>query len=212
MERVNTKQRILDEALNLFSVNGYDGVTVKDIANAVGIKDSSLYKHFKSKQEIYDSLLEEMNARFEETVYLYRLPQGEIKKVAAEYGRNDLVWLKEACKAIFLFFLEDPKASRFRKMLMIEQYKNSAAAMTFRAWFTDAAMDFQTQLFTEMIDQGYFREGPADIIALQFYAPFYLLLCQYDTMPGQEEEAVEQLMRHVEQFAAIYQLGNGERK
>lgn len=210
MERRNTKQVILDEALHLFSVNGFDGVTVKDIAGAVGIKDSSLYKHFKSKQEIYDSLLHEMNTRFDETVYMYRLPQGEIKKIAAEYGRNDLIWLKEACKAVFLFFLKDPKASRFRKMLMIEQYKNRDAAKTFRNWFTDSAIRFQTALFTEMIAQGYFRAGPPDIIALHFYAPFYLLLCQYDSTPEKEAEAIELLMRHIEQFAAIYQIKTGE--
>lgn len=206
MEKRNTRQLILDESLNLFSVKGFDGVTVKDIAKAVGIKDSSLYKHFKSKQEIYDCLLAEMNARFDETVYLYKLPQGEIKKIAAQYGKNDLVWLKEACKAIFLFFFKDEKASRFRKMLMIEQYKDTGAAETFRSWFTDSAIQFQTELFTEMITQGYFRQGPADIIALHFYAPFYLLLCQYDSMPEKEEEAVELLMRHVEQFAAVYQI------
>ena len=212
MERKNTKQIISDEALNLFSTNGYDGVTVKDIAKAVGIKDSSLYKHFKSKQEIYDSLLKEMNERFDEAVSLYRLPQGEIKKVAQEYGRNDLVWLKQACKIVFLFFLNDPKASRFRKMLMIEQYKNSAAAKALRSWFMDSAIQFQTELFTEMIAQGYFRDGPADIIALQFYAPIYFLLCQYDTMPEKDGEAVEILMRHIEQFASIYQVRNGDEK
>lgn len=210
MERRDTKQVILDEALNLFSTKGFDGVSVKDIAEAVGIKDSSLYKHYKSKQEIYDSLLTEMNARFDETVAIYRLPQGEIKKIAAEYGRNDLIWLKEAIKAIFLFFIKDPKASRFRRLLMIEQYRNPEAARTFQSWFTDSAIDFQTRLFTEMIAQGYFREGPADLIALQFYAPFYLLLCQYDTMPGKEDEAVEMLMRHVEQFAAVYQIRSEE--
>lgn len=205
MEQNNTKQRILDTALDLFSVKGYEGVSVKEIAGGAGIKDSSLYKHFKSKQEIFDTLMAEMNLRFEETVTLYSLPQGEIAKVAGEYGGKDLVWLKRAVEAIFLFFLKDPKASKFRKMLMIEQYKNSEAARTFRSWFTDDAIRFQAALFEEMIRQGYFREGPADIIALQFYAPFYLLLCQYDTMPGREDEALAQLMAHVEQFAAIYQ-------
>lgn len=206
MERRKTRQNILDQALDLFAVKGYEGVTVKDIAGAVGIKDSSLYKHFKSKQEIYDSLLDEMNARFEATISYHRLPQGEIRKIAAEYGQNDLVWLKEACKAVFLFFLKEPKASRFRKMLMIEQYRNNDAAKTFRAWFADSAIRFQTELFSEMITQGYFKDGPADMIALQFYAPFYLLLCQYDTQPEKEDEAVELLLRHVEQFAAVYQI------
>lgn len=205
MEPASTKQRILDAALELFSVGGYEGVSVKQIANAVGIKDSSLYKHFSSKQQIFDTLMSEMSARFEETVTFYKLPQGEIEKVAKDYGKGDLVWLKKASEAIFLFFLEDPKASKFRKMLMIEQHKNSDAATTFRSWFTDDAICFQEALFTEMMKQGYFRQAPAKTIALQFYAPFFLLLCQYDTMPGKKDEALALLMEHVEQFAAVYQ-------
>ncbi|NLW79505.1 MAG: TetR/AcrR family transcriptional regulator [Ruminococcaceae bacterium] len=208
MEKPHTRQRILDAALDLFSTSGYEGVSVKQIASAVGIKDSSLYKHFTSKQQIFDTLMAEMTARFEDTVSFYKLPQGEIAKVAVEYGQRDLVWLKKACEAIFMFFLKDPKASKFRKMLMIEQYKNSAAAHTFRSWFTDDAIRFQEALFTEMMRQGTFRQGPAHTVALQFYAPFFLLLCQYDTMPGKEDEALAILMDHVEQFAAIYQNRN----
>ena len=206
MTKTNTKQRILDVSLDLFSISGFEGVSVKQIADQVGIKDSSLYKHFKSKQEIFDTLLEEMDARFEETVSFSKLPQGEIEKVAREYGQQDLTWLKKACETIFMFMLTDPKASKFRKMLMIEQYKNPAVANTFRSWFTDDAIRFQTELFTEMIAQGYFTGGNPRTIALQFYAPFYLLLCQYDTMPGKEAEALELLMEHIEQFAAIYQI------
>jgi AcrR family transcriptional regulator len=103
MQSRNTKQSILEEALSLFSVNGYDGVSVKDIADAVGIKDSSLYKHYKSKKEIFQTLLDEMNARFEETVSFYKLPQGAIEQVARQYGENDLDWLKKAVDAILCF-------------------------------------------------------------------------------------------------------------
>lgn len=211
MDQKNTKELILDAALDLFSVNGFEGVSVKQIAEQVGIKDSSLYKHFKSKQEIFDTLLDEMNARFEETVTFYKLPQGEIEKVAKEYGRNDLVWLKKACEAVFLFLLKDPKVSKFRKLLMIEQFKNNDASNALRSWFTEDAIHFQTALFTEMIKQGYFKEGPPETIALQFYAPFYLLLCQYDATPDREDEALERLMAHVEQFAAVYQIRNEEK-
>lgn len=210
MEKLPTKEKILEAALDLFSAHGYEGVSVKEIAGAVGIKDSSLYKHFTSKQEIFDTLLARMDEKFEETVAFYKLPQGEIAKIAREYGRHDLVWLKKACEAVFLFFLSDPQASKFRKMLMIEQYKNSTAAATFRSWFTDNAIRFQTELFTEMIRQGYFRPGPAKTIAMQFYSPFFLLLCQYDTMPGKEAGALTLLMEHIEQFAAIYQIRKEE--
>jgi len=206
MAKGNTKQKILDAALDLFSVSGFEGISVKQIADRVGIKDSSLYKHYKSKQDIFDTLLEEMNTRFAETVALYKLPQGEIQKVAREYGHQDLIWLKKACEAVFLFMLKDPKASKFRKMLIIEQYKNSKVAATIQSWFFNDAIQFQTDLFTEMMAQGYFKEASPRTIALQFYAPFYLLLCQYDTQPEKEAEALELLMEHIEQFAAVYQI------
>ncbi|TYC83676.1 TetR/AcrR family transcriptional regulator [Acetobacterium wieringae] len=210
MTKRNTREIILEEALNLFAVKGYQSVTVKEIAKAVGIKDSSLYKHFASKQVIYDTLLAWMNQKFEETVSFYRLPQGEIESVAREYGRNDLVWLKKACEAVFLFFLKDPQAAKFRRMLTIEQYKSDDAAKTLYNWFFNDAILFQTDLFREMIRQGSFRDGPPQIIALQFYGPFYTLLCQYDQRPEKEAEALALLMAHIEQFAAIYQIRNEE--
>ena len=212
MAYTGTKARILDAALDLFSVQGFEGVSVKQIAAAVGIKDSSLYKHFASKREIFDTLLEQMNERYAETAALYQLPQGQIVQMAKEYGRGDLVWLKKGCEAIFLFFLKDPQASRFRRMLMIEQYKNSEASATFQSWFVDSALHFQTALFGEMSKQGYFRPANPETMALQFYAPFFLLLCQYDGKPEKEGEAVRRLMAHVEQFAAVYQMESGENR
>ena len=58
MAKRNTKDIILFESLKLFADKGYDGVTVRDIAAEVGIKQSSLYKHYKSKQEIFDTLVD----------------------------------------------------------------------------------------------------------------------------------------------------------
>ncbi|AFA49977.1 hypothetical protein [Acetobacterium woodii] len=95
-------------------------------------------------------------------------------------------------------------------MLTIEQYKNDDAAKTLNSWFFNDAIQFQTALFREMIRQGYFKEGPPHIIALQFYGPFYTLLCQYDNMPEKEAEALEILMAHIEQFASIYQIRKEE--
>ena len=55
---MNTKQKILAEALSLFSEKGYSAVYVGEIAEAVGIKAPSLYKHYKSKQDIFNSCVE----------------------------------------------------------------------------------------------------------------------------------------------------------
>lgn len=204
MPQGDTKARILNAALDLFSVNGYEGVSVKQIAAAVGIKDSSLYKHFASKREIFDTLLASTNDRFARTVAHYQLSQGEMARQARLYGQRDLRWLKKACKAIFLFFLRDPTASKFRRMLMLEQYKSPPAARLFRSWFTGDALRFQGDLFAEMMRQGLFRQADPQIVALQFYAPFFLLLCQCDTAPQQEAQALQALMQHIDQFTGLY--------
>ena len=62
---MTTKERITEEALTLFSENGYQGTSVKSIADAVGIRDASLYKHFKSKQEIFSSIVDLINTHIE---------------------------------------------------------------------------------------------------------------------------------------------------
>ena len=61
---MSTKQRILQEALRLFSQKGYDAVSVEQIADAVGIKAPSLYKHYKGKQDIFDAILTETAQRY----------------------------------------------------------------------------------------------------------------------------------------------------
>ena len=54
----DTKRRIIDKALELFSTRGYDSVSVGEIAKAVGIKAPSLYNHFSGKQAIFDAIVE----------------------------------------------------------------------------------------------------------------------------------------------------------
>lgn len=65
MKQEDTTQRILDKALELFSAQGYDSVSVGEIAKAVGIKAPSLYNHFPSKQAIFDAIVKSTAAQYE---------------------------------------------------------------------------------------------------------------------------------------------------
>ena len=64
MKQEDTKQRILEKALELFSAQGYDSVSVGEIAAAVGIKAPSLYNHFSGKQAIFDAIVEATAAQY----------------------------------------------------------------------------------------------------------------------------------------------------
>ena len=58
-----TRERLLAAALERFSRDGWGGTSIRDLARDVGIRESSVYKHFGSKQELFDALLERADAR-----------------------------------------------------------------------------------------------------------------------------------------------------
>ena len=118
---MNTKERILDEALTLFSEKGYANVYVNDIAEAVGIKAPSLYKHYKNKQAIFDAILEVMYARFKETAGSLNIAGDNADVDAGIYKSMDETDLVQLGKNLFLYYLHDDYTKRFRKMLTIEQ-------------------------------------------------------------------------------------------
>ena len=100
MTRRNTKETILYEALKLFSDKGYDGVSVRDIAGQVGIKQSSLYKHYTNKQDIFDSLVKTMQTRFMDSA-ICPLPCGEFKDIAHPLKTETREELKDAILAAY---------------------------------------------------------------------------------------------------------------
>lgn len=204
MAKRNTKEIILFESLRLFADKGYDGVTVRDIAAEVGIKQSSLYKHYKSKQEIFDTLVDTMQLRFQDASVSFQLPDGELQEVAKKYATGGNQVLKKISSDIFHFYLNDPYASQFRRMLSIEKYKNKEVDRLYREVYIDSAITYQAALFDEMIKQGFMRQADPEVMALQFFSPIFLLLNKYDSIAEKEKEAIEILDKHIEQFDMIY--------
>ena len=99
---MNTKQKILNEALTLFSEKGYSSVYVGDIADAVGIKAPSLYKHYKSKQEIFDSCVKVFSERMEDIRTGLRLP--DTAKAGIDYQTVTTETLIEIANGLFMFY------------------------------------------------------------------------------------------------------------
>ena len=204
MAKRNTKEIILYESLKLFADKGYDGVTVRDIAAQVGIRQSSLYKHYESKQEIFDTLVDTMQLHFMDASTSFQLPNGELKEKAKEYSMGGIEVLKKISSDIFHFYLKDPYASQFRKMLSIEKYRNEEIDRIYREVYIDTAISYQATLFEEMIKQGFMRKANPEVMALQFFAPIFLLLNRYDGIAEKEKEAIEMLEKHIEQFDMVY--------
>lgn len=201
MARRNTKEIILSEALKLFADKGYDGVTVRDIAEKVNVQQSSLYKHYKSKEEILDSIFTDMKQHYKNVTKEIQLPMdNDFSELAKKYQSVGLDGLKQICTAIFLYWLTDEKGSQFRRLLILEQFRHSEAEKLLREFLLDGVLEYQTTLFAEMIKCGYFENADPQVLSLEFYSPIFLLLCKYDGQVDKKDEAVKILNKFVEDF------------
>ena len=151
----NTKEKILEEALKLFAQSGYMGTSMNDIASKLGVTKAALYKHYKSKQEILDSIIEKMNELDIERVKQYEMPEGDLEKVTAEYKETAFDKIKQFTKVQFLHWTEEEFSSCFRKMLTLEQYREPQMAQLYQNYLASGPLTYMEALFSGMLgDEG----------------------------------------------------------
>lgn len=124
MKQKDTRQKILDKALELFSARGYDPVSVGEIAKAVGIKAPSLYNHFPSKQAIFDAIVESTAAQYEadtDKIDIHVQNAAQDIPVFTEITEDALFG---KVRQIFEYSLHDPSISRFRAHDDHEQFRS----------------------------------------------------------------------------------------
>lgn len=201
---MDTKHRILDEALTLFSQKGYANVYVGEIAERVGIKAPSLYKHYKNKKAIFDAIINEMNQRYMDQANALNIngmnPSEDVSRYT-NISEDDLVQIGTS---LFRYFLHDDYMSRFRKILTIEQFHNVEFAKLYSSQYVDGPFSYQKMLFQLLVSNGAFVNVDIDVITLQFYSPIFMLLTLCDREPDRENEAIHLLEKHFRQFSFIY--------
>ena len=172
---MDTKQRILDEALTLFSERGYANVFVNDIAEKVGIKAPSLYKHYKNKQAIFDAIIDEMSSKFEQQAQALSINGTNPTADAEVYRSMDEDHLIKLGNDLFAYFLHDSYTKRFRKMLTLEQFKDKDLARVYSEQYFDRPLSYQGMLLGLLAAQGLLVTENVPIMTLHFYL-FYLCL------------------------------------
>lgn len=204
MNNESTKERILSEALKLFSKNGYDAVSVEQIATAVGIKAPSLYNHFKSKQAIFNAITNETATRYSNftsslSVHLQNAPQDQ-----AVFNTITADALFEKVSKIFIYSLHDETLSNFRKMMTIEQFRSPELSKLYTERFVDKMVNYHAELFKVLIKNGVLKTADANALALMYVSPVLTLISICDRQPEKEEEALKILKNHVQLFYKTY--------
>lgn len=193
MKMSATKQLIIDAALELFSVQGFEATSVGQIADAVGIRKSSLYSHFKSKEEILDTLIESLSEEYDNNA--------PIANSGAEFSAEAII---TQVQGQLLFLLHDAHISKVRKLLTIEQFRNpEISRMQTKRVYTDI-LNYNIQTVKALIDAAVLIDGDAEIMAAQLAFPISAWLALCDREPEREREVIALVEKHIRQFFAVY--------
>ena len=192
-----TKERILDIALELFAQNGYPGTSMSDIAKQLGFTKAALYKHYASKQEILDQIVERMNRMDYERAEEYEMPETEPDGFAEAYMHTPIEKIRIYSLAQFDHWTKETFSANFRKMLTLEQYRDPKLAQLHHDYLAGGPLEYMAAIFRKLADS----DEEAMQLALDFYGPMYLLYSIYD---GAEDKAsvAPMLDAHIRRFIA----------
>ncbi|HIW75367.1 MULTISPECIES: TetR/AcrR family transcriptional regulator [Gordonibacter] len=208
MKAKDTRERIVSEAFALFSERGFHAVSVRDIAEAVGIKDASLYNHFPSKKAIFDAIVSEA---FERTRHVFgeRRILFNVTDDTTPYENMTPERLRELVLPSLRYFFEDSYMVRLRRLLVISQFESEEAGRVYRLLFIDQPMALQRTIFEHLMVTGEFARDDAAQLALEFQSVPFMLMHAGLTW----EEAEPRLVAHAERFVQAHTApGHGIRK
>ena len=191
----DTKARILSAALDQFAQNGYAGTNIRELASSLGLVKSAVYRHFGSKEEIWNALLDEMvayyTARFGSPERLPPIPESPEALLSMTMHMVD-------------FTVHDERIVKTRKVLSIEQYRDDRARALATRHFLTGLTDMFTPLFAGMMEKGLLRPDDPAMLALAYTAPISSLIHLCDREPEKTDEAVKRIEAFSRHFIGVY--------
>ncbi len=137
-----TKNKILNASIELFSKNGYDGVSIRQIANEVGIRESSIYNHYQNKQSILKSIL---------NYYINEMTSNDIplNQASLNLDKGFYYFYKKGCEA-YLTKLKNDKMMKITRIIFIESYHNNKIRNFLKEAIVKAPINGWIELFNLM--------------------------------------------------------------
>ena len=191
----DTKERILAAALELFSKNGYAGTNIRELSASLGLVKSGVYKHYESKEAIWNALLDEMIAyyadHFGSAEHLPPVPDSLEEFVQMTMHMVNIT-------------VHDEKIVMTRKMLAIEQFRDDRARELATRHFLTGLTDMFTHVFTGMMEKGLIRQDDPKMLAFAYTAPISALIHLCDREPAKTEDAIRKIEAFSRHFIATY--------
>lgn len=198
----DTKDALVRAAQQSFGTHGYDGTSIRHLAATVGIKESSVYKHFPSKQAILDAVLERARTQMSSLAATLGLPFAGSEGDVQSYARVEPEVLQQGSAALLAAWLHDDEVVVARRCLTLEQYRSPEVGRSLWTWLWREPLAAQTQLFAQLIDAGHFAPADPEAVALAFWGPILAILMAAEGVG--EAEARAHLDHHLAHFTATH--------
>ena len=191
----DTKERILAAALEMFSKNGYAGTNIRELSASLGLVKSGVYKHYESKEAIWNALLDEMIAyyadHFGSAEHLPPVPDSLEEFVQMTMHMVNIT-------------VHDEKIIMTRKVLTLEQYRDARACELATKHFLTGLTEMFTHIFTGMMEKGLLRKDDPEMLAFAYTAPISALIHLCDREPEKTEDAIRKIEAFSRHFIAAY--------
>lgn len=194
---MNSKEKFLETALDLFSRFGYSGVSVRDIAKSLNMRESAMYKHYESKAHILESII----LRAKEKLEVFH---NELKIFGQSSNTKEVV--RDFFVKVFSFYTEDEFMNKFRKLMIISQYENTSTKERYQKMFVEKSLRYYEEIFIKIAKEKNENNVDCQLMAYELYSVLYILMQQYDCMDkSQQIELAKKLLgRHIDVFFSRY--------
>lgn len=193
MEHKNTQQQIFDAAVELFHQKGYTGATIREIASMVGIKESSIYNHYKNKEEIFECILD----YFKKGIASNRPSENQLINLIAAISPAEII------KLIFLKYTrnEDVNIDKIAKIIFIEQYINKRAGDFFMKYMVEEPLEYYDKIFSMLVAEGRIKDSDYTPLTEELHYGFLGLMMEYAHIKTEEQSdkvMLQKMVRHVD--------------
>ena len=193
----DTKEKILEKALELFSQKGYEGTNINELMASVGLVKSAVYRHFESKEEIWDALLDRLIAYYEE-----RFGSPENLPPVPDSQEELLAMTMRMVN----FTVHDETVVMTRKLLTIEQFRDERAKELATKHFLTGLTEMFTHVFSGMMEKGLLRRDDPALLAFSYTTPISALIHLCDREPGKTDDALARIGDFARHFVKTYSL------
>ena len=190
-----TKDRILNESLVMFAEHGYKGTNLRDLAARLDLSKSALYKHYDSKEAIWNALLDKMEA-------YYALRFGSMDNLPETPDSWDA--FIQMAMGMIRFTVHDPQIILFRRLLTPEQFHDARVCKLATKHFLEGTANIYAKVFEGMMNKGLLNKGDPAMLAFSFTAPISALIHLCDREPDRHDEAFARMEAFVRYFISSH--------